>query len=370
MAKMGEADQARRRGRRQRRLRGRHRRRAARFARHPRLLDQVETYIRGVFACAAEAMAAYERYKRTWGLVDFVDQDRLALELLGKRTLAPQLSERVQSVFVDEFQDTSPLQLAVFVGLSQIAEFERLGRRPEAVDLRLPRHRSRPDRPCRPGRPRRRPAATTRRSRKNYRSRPGLGRLLQRRLRTHLRERRDCRPSAVRIDEVERNDLPGQPTPLGVWRLSGEDKRPALRRDRGRRRSRHRRRAATGSSPIAAPHAPSRLATLPCSAATTPPALQSRRRSLEPASRSRSSATAYSERRRRASRWPRCDGAPTCATAWRWPNSRICCMKARHSRRGSKRALAGDRDRAHRGSRSHRRRSARGRRRRRPQDAP
>ena len=91
------------------------------FARHPRLFAQVDAYVRAVFSCAAAAMLAYEEHKRAWGLVDFVDQERLALELLGKPELEQQLRERLQTVFVDEFQDTSPLQLAVFVAMSRLA---------------------------------------------------------------------------------------------------------------------------------------------------------------------------------------------------------------------------------------------------------
>ena len=67
-------------------------------------------------------MQAYDDHKRKWGLIDFVDQERLALRPFNSPDLAPSLSERIESVYVDEFQDTSPLQLALFVALSQIAQ--------------------------------------------------------------------------------------------------------------------------------------------------------------------------------------------------------------------------------------------------------
>lgn len=94
---------------------------ATAFSRHPRLQSQIKEFIEIVFACAAEAMVAYETYKKSWGLVDFVDQDRLMLDLMQKPELRQQLSERIEAVFIDEFQDTSPLQLANFISLSQIA---------------------------------------------------------------------------------------------------------------------------------------------------------------------------------------------------------------------------------------------------------
>jgi ATP-dependent exoDNAse (exonuclease V) beta subunit len=173
-----------------------------------------------VFACAAEALAAYERYKRTWGFVDFVDQDCLALALLGRADVRAQLSERVQSVFVDELQDTSPLQLAVFIDLSQIAEssvwvgdpkqsiYGFRGTDPELIARVAQKVR----------------AATGGDDvtlRKNYRSRPGLIAFFNDAF-GHTFELAGLPARAVRIDEVHRVDLPGQSAPLTVWKLAGK----------------------------------------------------------------------------------------------------------------------------------------------------
>lgn len=56
-------------------------------------------------------------YKAERGLVDFTDLETLLLELLNNENLAARLSKDYDLVLVDEFQDTNPLQLAIFQGL-------------------------------------------------------------------------------------------------------------------------------------------------------------------------------------------------------------------------------------------------------------
>jgi ATP-dependent helicase/nuclease subunit A len=89
--------------------------------RHPLLRADLEQCIRHVFTLAARALDAYESYKRAWGLMDFVDQEARALELLARPEVQDILREQVDLVLVDEFQDTSPLQLEIFLALSRLA---------------------------------------------------------------------------------------------------------------------------------------------------------------------------------------------------------------------------------------------------------
>lgn len=95
---------------------------AGRHASHPRFREDTEEFIRGLFACAADALEAYQAWKAERGLVDFTDQEALALEVLADPALAARVRDRVGRVFVDEFQDSSPLQVAVFNALGDIAE--------------------------------------------------------------------------------------------------------------------------------------------------------------------------------------------------------------------------------------------------------
>ena len=95
---------------------------AAAHARHPRLREDVETMIRGIFDCAAEALAAYGHFKLERGLVDFADQEAEALRLLDRPDVARILAQRLELALVDEFQDTSPIQLALFLRLAHIVK--------------------------------------------------------------------------------------------------------------------------------------------------------------------------------------------------------------------------------------------------------
>ncbi|MHC5005340.1 MAG: UvrD-helicase domain-containing protein, partial [Planctomycetota bacterium] len=94
---------------------------AARHDEHPGLHDDVDRAIELVFQLAAESLAEYERYKREHGLIDFVDQEVLALKLLREPTVADRLRAEVDLLLVDEFQDTSPVELAIFLRLAELA---------------------------------------------------------------------------------------------------------------------------------------------------------------------------------------------------------------------------------------------------------
>jgi ATP-dependent helicase/nuclease subunit A len=95
---------------------------AGRHAGHPTLRQETELFIRTVFTCAADGLSAYQSWKAERGLVDFTDQEVLALQVLSNPDLAERLRERVGRVFVDEFQDSSPLQVALFARLAELAE--------------------------------------------------------------------------------------------------------------------------------------------------------------------------------------------------------------------------------------------------------
>ncbi|MDX8414477.1 MAG: UvrD-helicase domain-containing protein [Mariprofundales bacterium] len=95
---------------------------AARVQHHPALHDDVEALIHGVFSCASEALGAFASYKQRNGLIDFADQESKVLRLLESAHVRECLAERIDLVLVDEFQDTSPIQLALFGTLASMIQ--------------------------------------------------------------------------------------------------------------------------------------------------------------------------------------------------------------------------------------------------------
>lgn len=94
---------------------------ARRHVEHPRLRAGLQRLVALVFEVAAASLDAYQTHKRACGVVDFVDQEGLALELLRRPEVREALAGQIDLVLVDEFQDTSPLQLALFLELANLA---------------------------------------------------------------------------------------------------------------------------------------------------------------------------------------------------------------------------------------------------------
>lgn len=96
---------------------------AGRLLAHPKLREDLEGATTLVLSLASRALAAYEAEKQARCVIDFGDQERLALRLLSEPGLGSLVRERLDLdlVLVDEFQDTSPLQLALFGRLADWA---------------------------------------------------------------------------------------------------------------------------------------------------------------------------------------------------------------------------------------------------------
>ncbi len=88
----------------------------------PRLRADVEALIRGLFDAAARVMDAFAQLKARRGLIDFVDQEHLMLRALGDAGVLARLRPRLGLLVVDEFQDSSPIQLALFARLASLAD--------------------------------------------------------------------------------------------------------------------------------------------------------------------------------------------------------------------------------------------------------
>ena len=89
---------------------------------HPRLHRDLTEAITLVFDLARRALDAYRIQKEELGVIDFVDQECLALDALALPEVQERLKGELDLILVDEFQDTSPIQLAVFLKLAGIAK--------------------------------------------------------------------------------------------------------------------------------------------------------------------------------------------------------------------------------------------------------
>jgi ATP-dependent exoDNAse (exonuclease V) beta subunit len=92
------------------------------YDKHPKLHRDIRVFAEQAFAIAADSLSAYQQLKTQKGLIDFVDQEQRLYQLLDNPTVQDTLREELQLLMVDEFQDTSPIQLALFLKLSQLAE--------------------------------------------------------------------------------------------------------------------------------------------------------------------------------------------------------------------------------------------------------
>lgn len=83
---------------------------------------ELKEYIELLMLTAQKVLDNFANIKATRGLIDFVDQEQLALQALQNPVVQIRLREQIKYLIVDEFQDTSPLQLALFSKLSELID--------------------------------------------------------------------------------------------------------------------------------------------------------------------------------------------------------------------------------------------------------
>ena len=91
------------------------------YDRHPGFHADIREYIEGVFEIAGGALSRFQSLKTERGLVDYEDMEQLALRALDDPAVMERLQEEVELLLVDEFQDTNPMQLALFMKLARFA---------------------------------------------------------------------------------------------------------------------------------------------------------------------------------------------------------------------------------------------------------
>ena len=95
---------------------------AANFDAHPKLRTDISRYYELLFDITVTALQQYQDEKKVRGLMDFTDQEHLLYKLLDQTSVQAVLKDEIDLLMVDEFQDTSPLQLALFLRLAKLAK--------------------------------------------------------------------------------------------------------------------------------------------------------------------------------------------------------------------------------------------------------
>ena len=84
--------------------------------------ESLNKYIESMFRLAEEWNAKYQEYKTEHHLIDFADMEEYFYQLLEKDEVAADIKATYKYVFVDEFQDCSPIQVKIFDKLSEIVD--------------------------------------------------------------------------------------------------------------------------------------------------------------------------------------------------------------------------------------------------------
>lgn len=83
--------------------------------------DRQEKYIRLIFDLAQRWKENFAQFKRDKNLLDYNDMEKY-MRLMMNEDIANEISQSYRYLFVDEFQDSSPIQVKIFDALSDLME--------------------------------------------------------------------------------------------------------------------------------------------------------------------------------------------------------------------------------------------------------
>lgn len=82
---------------------------------------QVE-YINLLFDLAQRWKENFAQFKKEKNLLDYNDMEKYMLQLMNDKSVAAEISQSYRYLFVDEFQDSSPIQVKIFDAMSDLME--------------------------------------------------------------------------------------------------------------------------------------------------------------------------------------------------------------------------------------------------------
>lgn len=86
------------------------------------IFDKQESYIKLLFGLAKRWRENFALFKRDKNLLDFNDLEKYMRQLMKDEDIASEISKSYRYLFVDEFQDSSPIQVKIFDALSNRME--------------------------------------------------------------------------------------------------------------------------------------------------------------------------------------------------------------------------------------------------------
>ena len=95
--------------------------------------DDQRKYAALIFCLASKWQKEYRQYKDEHHLIDFNDMEEMFLKLLNMEEVQQDIQSRYTHLYVDEFQDSNPMQVRIFQKLSSLLNTVYVGDKKQAI---------------------------------------------------------------------------------------------------------------------------------------------------------------------------------------------------------------------------------------------
>ena len=95
--------------------------------------DDQRKYAALIFCLASKWRKEYRQYKDEHHLIDFNDMEEMFLKLLSMEEVQQDIQSRYTHLYVDEFQDSNPMQVRIFQKLSSLLNTVYVGDKKQAI---------------------------------------------------------------------------------------------------------------------------------------------------------------------------------------------------------------------------------------------
>lgn len=96
-------------------------------------VEDHRTYAKIIFSLASKWQEVYREYKDEHHLIDFNDMEEMFLKLLDMDEVQTDIKSSYTHLFVDEFQDSNPMQVRIFQKLSELLNTTYVGDKKQAI---------------------------------------------------------------------------------------------------------------------------------------------------------------------------------------------------------------------------------------------